>query len=121
MSCIELRKSEFWGGKLTQCLICSASTHHTVLRVNFYLSLYLAEEWAKPNTLSHTQLCHRGDLQLQMLILCQTQVMGTLTALFYPHDHLTGPQSQIPWGISVPLLDPWVGKYIVGPRTFTTV
>jgi len=31
------------------------------------------------------------------------------------------PQSQIPCGFSVPLLDPQVRKSIVGPRTFVTV
>ena len=31
------------------------------------------------------------------------------------------PSSQIPWGFSVPLLDPQVGKSAVGPNTFTTV
>ena len=30
-------------------------------------------------------------------------------------------QSQIPWGFSVPLPDPQVGKSVVGPRTFLTV
>ena len=30
-------------------------------------------------------------------------------------------QSQIPWGFSVPLLDPQVGKSVVGPSTFLTV
>ena len=33
----------------------------------------------------------------------------------------TGLQSQIPWGFSVPLPDPQVGKSVVGPRTFATV
>ena len=32
-----------------------------------------------------------------------------------------GLQSQIPWGFSVPLLDPQVGKSAVGPRSFATV
>ena len=32
----------------------------------------------------------------------------------------TGLQSQIPWGFSVPLLYPQVGKSVVEPRTFTT-
>ena len=31
------------------------------------------------------------------------------------------PQSQIPWGFSVPLLVPQVGKSVVGSRTFLTV
>ena len=30
-------------------------------------------------------------------------------------------QSQIPWGFSVPLLDPQVGKSVACPRTFFTV
>ena len=30
-------------------------------------------------------------------------------------------QSQIPWGFSVPLPDPQVGKSVMGPRTFATV
>ena len=30
-------------------------------------------------------------------------------------------QSQIPWGFSVPLSDPKIGKSVVGPRTFVTV
>ena len=29
--------------------------------------------------------------------------------------------SQMPWGYSVPLLDPQVGRSVVGPRTFTAV
>ena len=33
----------------------------------------------------------------------------------------TGLQSQIPWGFSVSLPDPQVGKSVVGPRTFLTV
>ena len=33
----------------------------------------------------------------------------------------SGLQSQIPWGFSVPLPDPQVGKSVVGPRTFLTV
>ena len=33
----------------------------------------------------------------------------------------TGLQSQIPWGFSVPLLDPQVGNSVVNPRTFLTV
>ena len=32
----------------------------------------------------------------------------------------TGLQSQTPWGFSVPLPDPQVGKSVVGPRTFLT-
>ena len=32
-----------------------------------------------------------------------------------------GLQSQIPWGFSVPLLDPQVGKSVTGPRSFATV
>ena len=35
--------------------------------------------------------------------------------------NLTGLQSQIPWRFSVPLLDPQVGKSVVGPSTFLTV
>ena len=34
---------------------------------------------------------------------------------------LTGLQSQIPWGFSVPLLDFQVGKSVVGPRTSAIV
>ena len=34
---------------------------------------------------------------------------------------IQGLQSQIPWGFSVPLPDPHVGKSVVGPRTFLTV
>ena len=30
-------------------------------------------------------------------------------------------QSQIPWGFSVPLPDPQIGKSVVGPRSFLTV
>ena len=33
----------------------------------------------------------------------------------------TSLQSQIPWGFSVSLPDPQVGKSVVGPRTFLTV
>ena len=33
----------------------------------------------------------------------------------------TGPLSQIFWEFSVPLLDPQVGKSVVGPRAFLTV
>ena len=33
----------------------------------------------------------------------------------------TGPQSKIPWGFSVPLLDPQVEKSVVEPRIFATV
>ena len=33
----------------------------------------------------------------------------------------TGFQSLIPWGFSVPLQDPHIGKSVVDPRTFTTV
>ena len=33
----------------------------------------------------------------------------------------TGPLSQISWGFSVPLLDPQIGKSVVGPRAFLTV
>ena len=34
---------------------------------------------------------------------------------------IRGLQSQFPWGFSVPLPDPQVGKSVVGPRTFLTV
>ena len=34
---------------------------------------------------------------------------------------IRGLQSQFPWGFSVPLPDPKVGKSVVGPRTFLTV
>ena len=56
-----------------------------------------------------------------------------LTRLFlpskslFPHSYVnsvinpTGPQSQIPGGFSVPLLDPQVGISVVGLRTFLTV
>ena len=37
------------------------------------------------------------------------------------YSNPTGLQSQIPWGSSVPLPDPYIGKSVVGPRTFTTV
>ena len=33
----------------------------------------------------------------------------------------TGPLSQISWGFSVPLLDPQIGKSVVGPRAFLTL
>ena len=33
----------------------------------------------------------------------------------------TGLQSQIPWGFSIPLPDPQIGKSVVNPRTFTTM
>ena len=36
-------------------------------------------------------------------------------------SNLIGLQSQIPCGFSVPLLDPQVGKSLVGARTFLTV
>ena len=32
-----------------------------------------------------------------------------------------GLQNQVPWGFSVPLPDPQVGKSVLGPRTFLTV
>ena len=38
-----------------------------------------------------------------------------------PQSNLTGLQSQITWGFSVPLLNPQFGKSVLGPRTFAIV
>ena len=52
---------------------------------------------------------------LQDWSLCFPQSSGR------PSSNPTHPQGQIPWGFSVPLLDPQAGKPDVGFRMFTTV
>ena len=54
----------------------------------------------------------------ELVALLQESVSPVLWKFF---NKPTGLQSQIPWGSSVPLLSPQVGKSVVGPRTFLTV
>ena len=54
-----------------------------------------------------------------MFHLCPLRVCFPSPVVFLKSNP-TGLKSQIPWGFSVPLPDPQVGKSVVGPRTFLT-
>ena len=61
-----------------------------------------------------------GVLVCKRFCLCPPRVCF-LSAVELLSSSPSGLQSQIPWGFSVPLPDPQVGKSVVGPSTFATV
>ena len=62
-------------------------------------------------------LCSHGSCALFCLCPSGVSVSPVLWNFYDPTDL----QCQVPWGFSVPLLDPQVGKSVVVPRTFATV
>ena len=99
--------SPVWFFEISRIAACQASLSFTISQSTLKL---MSIELVMPSNLSSSVVPFSSHFQS-----FPASGSFTMSQLF-----TSGGQNQIPWGFSVLLLNPQVGKSVVGPRTFPT-